>query len=340
MPSDLKPVAGSQRTPLRDAKAVGKVDLKHHIEVTVRVRSRSADAEWDARIMETNSKHPSERTYLSREDLAAHRGADPEDLAKIDAFAHAHHLTVIETSIPKRAIRLAGTADDLSHAFGVRLRMYRSKDIIYRGRSGPVLVPSKLAKVVEGVFGLDNRPFARPHYRHPFITPRSKRDKAKVQGRRLGIGKAGSTFSLPEVAKLYNFPSHFDGTGQCIAVIELNSIDQHGNITGTGYTVADLEAFFKKLGRPMPDVSAIGVDGGANTPSRDQSGDSEVTVDIDVTGATAPGAKIAVYFAPDTDAGFIDVVNTALHDTVRRPSVISISWGSPEDGATPSSSRG
>ena len=114
MPSDLKPVAGSQRTPLRDAKAVGKVDLKHHIEVTVRVRSRSADAEWDARIMETNSKHPSERTYLSREDLAAHRGADPEDLAKIDAFAHAHHLTVIETSIPKRAIRLAGTADDLS----------------------------------------------------------------------------------------------------------------------------------------------------------------------------------------------------------------------------------
>ena len=139
MPSDLKPVAGSQRTPLRNAKAVGKVDLKHHIEVTVRVRSRSADAEWDARIMETNSKHPSERTYLSREDLAAHRGADPEDLAKIDAFAHAHHLTVIETSIPKRTVRLAGTADDLSHAFGVRLRMYRSKDIIYRGRSGPVL---------------------------------------------------------------------------------------------------------------------------------------------------------------------------------------------------------
>ena len=340
MPSDLKPVAGSQRTPLRSARAVGKVNLKQRIEVSVRVRSRSADAEWDARIMEMNSKHPSERTYLSREELAAHRGADPEDLAKIDAFAHAHHLTVIETSIPTRMVRLAGTAGDLSQAFGVQLRMYKSKEIIYRGRTGPVYLPSKLAKVVEGVFGLDNRQFARPHYRHPFLTARSKREKAGAQGRHLGIRKAGTIFSVPEVAKHYNFPSGVDGTGQCIAIIEMNGIDPSGNITGTGYTVADLAAFFKKLGRPMPDVSAIGVDGGANTPGRDPTGDSEVTVDIEVMGAIAPRAKIAVYFAPDTDAGFIDAVNTALHDTVRRPSVISISWGSPEDGATPQFLKG
>lgn len=335
MPSDLKPVAGSKRTPLRNAKAVGKVDLKQHIEVSVRVRSRNSDAEWDARIMEMNSKHPSERTYLSREELAAHRGADPEDLAKIDAFAHAHHLTVIETSIPTRTVRLAGTAGDLCQAFGVQLSMYKSKEITYRGRTGQVYLPGKLAKVVEGVFGLDNRPFARPHYRRPVLTVRSKHEKAGAQGRHSGIGKAGSIFSVPEVAKHYNFPSGLDGKGQCIALIEMNGVDPHGNITGTGYTVADLAAFFSKLGAPMPHVSAIGVDGGANMPGRDPTGDSEVTVDVNMAGAIAPKAKIAVYFAPDTDAGFIDVVNTALHDTVRKPSVISISWGSPEDGATP-----
>ena len=340
MPSDLKPVAGSQRAPLRGAKAFGKIDPKEHIEVTVRMRSRSADAEWDARISEMNSKHPSERTYLSREDLAAHRGADPEDLAKIDAFAHSHHLTVIETSIPKRTVRLAGTADDLRQAFGVQLRMYSTKKIIYRGRMGPVYVPHELAKIVEGVFGLDNRPFARAHYRRAYITARSKREKVRVQGRRSGIRKAGSTLSVPEVAKLYNFPSDLDGTGQCIAIIELNGIDQHGNITGTGYTVTDLEAYFRKLGRPMPDISAIGVDGGANTPGRDQTGDSEATVDIDVAGAMAPKAKIAVYFAPDTDAGFIDVINAALQDTVRKPSVISISWGGPEEDSTPQFLKG
>ncbi|HKO19925.1 MAG TPA: S53 family peptidase, partial [Acidobacteriaceae bacterium] len=37
-----------------------------------------------------------------------------------------------------------------------------------------------------------------------------------------------------------------------------------------------------------------------------------------------------VYFAPNTDQGFIDAISTAIHDTVNKPSVISISWGGPE----------
>src|SRR5207237_10766893 len=57
-------------------------------------------------------------------------------------------------------------------------------------------------------------------------------------------------------------------------------------------------------------------------------------LDIEVAGAVAPKSKIAVYFAPNTDAGFIDIVNSAVYDTVRKPSVISISWGSSEDRAT------
>jgi kumamolisin len=38
-----------------------------------------------------------------------------------------------------------------------------------------------------------------------------------------------------------------------------------------------------------------------------------------------------VYFALNTDDGFLGAVNAALHDDVRKPSVLSISWGSPED---------
>jgi kumamolisin len=48
----------------------------------------------------------------------------------------------------------------------------------------------------------------------------------------------------------------------------------------------------------------------------------------------APQASIAVYFAPNTDAGFLDAVTTAIHDTVNKPSVISISWGGPESSWT------
>ena len=53
-------------------------------------------------------------------------------------------------------------------------------------------------------------------------------------------------------------------------------------------------------------------------------------LDIEVAGAIAPAAKIVVYFAPNTDQGFLDAITTAVHDSTNQPSVISISWGAAE----------
>ena len=47
-----------------------------------------------------------------------------------------------------------------------------------------------------------------------------------------------------------------------------------------------------------------------------------------------PKASIAVYFAPNTNQGFLDAVTSAVHDSVNKPSVISISWGSAESNWT------
>jgi hypothetical protein len=85
-------------------------------------------------------------------------------------------------------------------------------------------------------------------------------------------------------------------------------------------------------------VTAVGVDGVTNSPGIDFNSDVEVALDIDVAGSSAPGASIAVYFAPWSEQGWVDVVTTAVHDNVNKPSVISISWGWPEketiDGLT------
>jgi kumamolisin len=53
-------------------------------------------------------------------------------------------------------------------------------------------------------------------------------------------------------------------------------------------------------------------------------------LDIEVAGSVAPKATIAVYFAPNTNKGFLDAINFATHDSERKPGVISISWGGPE----------
>jgi kumamolisin len=132
---------------------------------------------------------------------------------------------------------------------------------------------------------------------------------------------AGS-FSPPEVASLYQFPTNATGAGQTIAIIEL----------GGGYSTNDLQTYFTGLGISPPSVTAVSVDGGKNSPGSEA--DGEVMLDIEVAGSIAPGAKLAVYFAPNTDQGFIDAITDAVHDTTRKPSVISISWGGPEDSWT------
>jgi kumamolisin len=97
----------------------------------------------------------------------------------------------------------------------------------------------------------------------------------------------------------------------------------------------DLNTFFSGLGIATPSVTAVGVDGGSNAPTGSANGpDGEVELDIEVAGSIAPGAKIAVYFTPNTDQGFLDALTTAVHDTNFNSSVVSISWGGPENSWT------
>jgi kumamolisin len=129
---------------------------------------------------------------------------------------------------------------------------------------------------------------------------------------------APQSFDAPQLATIYSFPTGVNGAGQTIAILEL----------GGGYTAADLDAYFSRLGLATPQVTAVSVDGGQNQPGGPA--DGEVELDIEVAGSIAPGAHIAVYFAPNTDRGFLDALSKAVHDTVRNPSVISISWGGAE----------
>src|SRR6202012_6058094 len=100
---------------------------------------------------------------------------------------------------------------------------------------------------------------------------------------------------------------------------------------GGGFSTSDLTTYFDGLGLTAPSVTAVSVDGGQNSPGTDENSDGEVMLDIEVVGAVAPDVAIAVYFAPNTDQGFIDAVSTAVHDTTHKPSGISVSWGESED---------
>jgi kumamolisin len=306
-----KAVRGSERAALPGARPVGPVPKSERFEVTVRVRRRTPLQSLAAKGFQADQL-PGKRNYLTREEYAASHGADPADLEKVEAFARAHGLVVVETSLARRSVFLSGTAADFDAAFGTTIEQFEHDGGTYRGRTGPLTVPPDLADVVEGVFGIDNRPAAKPHF---------QRGK-EVAGAQPHL--ANGSFTPPELAKLYGFPAGLDGSGQCIAIIEL----------GGGYRTADIQAYFHKLGLPVPNVKTVRVDGGNNQPSNPNSDDGEVMLDIEVAAAVAPKALIAVYFAPNTTKGFLDAITTAIHDTVNRPSVISVSWGMAEKNWT------
>lgn len=324
MASSTKKVAlvNSARKLPKGAKLVGAADPKQEIEISVRLRAKRAD---DEQVMALGAQPPREREYLSRTEFAEQMGADTADVAKIDEFAHHHELNVKSVHLASRTVKLTGTVKAMSAAFGVKLNKVKHDGATYRMRKGNVQIPAELEGIVVGVHGLDNRPVAQPHFR------RKLAKKGSTKGATARAGQGGS-FSVKQIAKLYDFPGGETGAGQCIAIIELNDIDQKGHPTGAGYKTSDLKTFFKKAGIPMPQIAPASVDGGANKPGHSEA-DGEVVLDIEVAGAIAPGAKIVVYFAPNTTNGFIDAVKAAVHDTARKPSVISISWGGPEDPA-------
>lgn len=306
-------VAGSERRPLPGAVATGPVRPDERVEVTLRLRPKAplAGAMADASAAD---QRPAERRYLTREQFAEQHGADSADIARVGEFAADHGLTVVETDIGRRSVLLSGKAAAMDTAFGVELQLYEHDGGSYRGRTGTISVPAGLGPIVEGVFGLDNRPQAVPHFQI----------RRGPDGEFAPAAAGDTSFTPTALARLYDFPTGLDGSGQCIAVIEL----------GGGYRPADLTAYFESLGLSAPKVKAISVDHGKNAPSTAKGADAEVMLDIEVAGAIAPKALIAVYFAPNTNQGFLDAITTAVHDTVNKPSVVSISWGSAEKNWT------
>ena len=289
-------LAGSERSAVPGSQEMGEVPAGELLQVTVILKrnEKSRTSADDAAVQR-----------LTYREFPAARGADPKDLAQIEAFAHHYQLTVVDSSMPKRRVTLAGTAEALTKAFGTKLVRCQMKQdgLSFRERRGALSIPAELEGSVMAVLGLDTRPVAHSHIRRPRAA-------------------TSTTFTPPQVAALYNFPKNLTGTGQTVAIIEL----------GGGYTTSDLQTYFSGLGVTEPKITAVSVDGGQNTPG--SAADGEVMLDIEVVGSIASGANIAVYFAPNTDQGFVDAITDAVHDTTRKPSVVSISWGGPEDSWT------
>jgi kumamolisin len=153
---------GSLRDAPPDARPSGAPNPLDRASVTVMLRARKPAAP-SAQMLA--AKPAVERTYLTREEFAEQHGADPAEVAAVERFALDAGLIVLQADLAHRAVVLEGTIAALSAAFEARLEMFDIGGALFRGRTGTMTIPEALAPIVQGVFGLDERPQARAHFR-------------------------------------------------------------------------------------------------------------------------------------------------------------------------------
>ena len=315
---------GHQHVPLPGEKQTGRTDPNAELQVTLILRRRRQLPELHTAL---GDKFPRQRQYLSREELARKHGARKDDIARVSRFARRHRLELCEVAAHRRAVVLSGKAAAMENAFGVRLMEVEHQRGKYRAAVGRLTVPLELAEIVQAVLGLNTRPCAK---------------RSRVQ-----VPKTIKPFwTVPEMARAYGFPATFSGAKQRIGLIEL----------GGGYHEQDLQKFFSSLHRPMPSIHCVSVDGVRNSPApahqmrllfdvlegkrklsevpEDVLGAAqstmEVTMDIELAAALAPGAEIVVYMASNSEQGIYNAVSRAISGKEKLPCALSISWGEPE----------
>lgn len=296
-------LAASARPMRSGARRIRDVDRQDRIEVTIQIKGPPMPA---ADQMPEKAMTPKE--------FAAKFGASQADADTVRKVLEGYGLKVEAVSLPACSMRVSGTVAAMEAAFQPNLGIYyHEREGEFRGRTGDLKIPAELDGLITGIFGFDERRVAR----------------RKAKRRKPASGSSASQpLSPKQLEQMYNFPAG-DAAKQKVAIAEFDG----------GYFPEDVTAYCRKFGRPVPSIKTVAVGKPVLTlqqilalPStqRKEELDAsvEVMMDVEIVAGLCPKASIAVYFAPFTQKGWVDLINKVIQD---RPVTLSISWGWAED---------
>jgi kumamolisin len=189
---------------------------------------------------------------------------------------------------------------------------------VYTNKQAPLL-PYRLASFVTAILGLSNYGPYDSNAVKPAsqTTPQVSTNNSCVMEFGLTNGCHLPSFfsSTYNLSPLY---ARANGAGQTVGIVTLAAVDP-----------GSPEYFWENISNTNRTGSLIvdNVDGGPGAPSA-ASGSVETDIDIEQSGALAPGANVIDYQAPNTDPGFADAFFTAASQNIA--SGVSASWGESE----------
>jgi Pro-kumamolisin, activation domain/Viral BACON domain len=251
---------------------------------------------------------PDYHHYLTPRQFAERFGPTEQDYQALAAFAVSHGLSVVGHYANRTLLDVEGAAGDVEKAFHTTLSRYphpTEARTFYAPDSQPwVESPTRLLDVA----GLND--FHRPHPKDLLASTLRQGQRATPKD---GSGPSGAY--LPADLRAAYLPGvSLTGLGQAVALMEFD-----------GYYANDIASYESLAGWPAIPLQNVLLDGFNGKPTTGpNSGSSEVSLDIEMAIALAPGlSQVLVYEAGPYGSGN-DVLNRMATDDLAKQ--ISCSW--------------
>jgi uncharacterized repeat protein (TIGR01451 family) len=298
----LKTLPGHVPAVISHLSAVSRLAATNELHLAIGLPLRNQEAMTTLLQQVSDPSSPNYRQYLTSEQFTAQFGPTEEDAQAVIKFAQANGLTVKRVHGNRVLIEVDGKAADVERAFNVTLRSYHlaAENRDFYAPDQEPSVPAALP--VADVQGLNN--YARPH-------PRIRVGPVKASSTRLGSGPLGSYLGN-DFRPAYVPGTALTGAGQKVALFEYDS-----------YLASDITLYEQRSGLPAVALTNILLQGFPAPIG----GQGEVTLDIDMAIAMAPGLSQILVYEGNFGVAYLPnlVLNQIAVDNFAHQ--VSCSWG-------------
>jgi subtilase family serine protease len=263
---------------------------------------------------------PSYHQWLTSEQFGARFGLSSSDLASVSSWLTSQGFTITSVAKSSTFISFSGTVAQAQQAFGTTIHNVSLNGEQHITNLTDPTVPSAIANVVLAVTGLNDFKL-KPRSRALIATTNSVQP-----GFTTTVGGVTSHYIAPgDLYTIYDYPpssSNLTGTGITIAVMGQTDLTQ-GNVLPD----ANITAFRTAAGLPAINLKlqfAGGTDPGVTSMDID-----EAHLDVEWSGASAPGATIEYVYGSDVLANSLTY---AIDASPTIAPILTISYGGCESG--------
>ena len=243
--------------------------------------------------------------WLTPDAFGKQFGPSDQDLATIQSWLASHGFSVTKVNAGRQSLEFSGNVSQFRAAFHTQIHKYMVNGETHYANSTDPQIPAALASVVAGFASLNNfRPRSPMKLLgHALWNPQTHQATPQWT---YPVG-TGENFAIApgDFAMQYDVPNStlnpsytgttYDGTGQTIAIVNESNIN-----------IAAVNAFRSTFGLPANPPQVIidgndpGIDG-VNNPDGPNDASGEAYLDVEWSGAVAPGAQIDLVIAADTE---------------------------------------